>query len=139
MARRSLTAMLLSALTLAGAVAASAQLAPSNEIHLLTRCTEDFDRCQASIQAGAKLAPDIMRAFLAWCPDHMQVCEDRIIMIDSRNAFSARRRCLIATREPAQIPAAAQRILAWLAEHPETADKETDDSVTAAVAALWPC
>jgi len=42
-------------------------------------------------------------------------------------------------REPAQLPETAKRILAWLEQHSELAEQKTDDSVTAAVAALWPC
>jgi hypothetical protein len=137
--RTLLTVSLASALTLASAVVAAAQPAASNEIHLLTRCTEDLDRCEDSIAAAAKLAPNATRAFLAYCADHFLACEDRIIMVDRRNIFSARRRCVIGVRGTAELPETVKSILAWLAQHPETADGKTDDSVTAAVAALWPC
>ena len=144
--RSLLTAMLLSVLTLAGATATLAQgAANNNAIRFLSRCTplvdrlEEFNRCEDVLQAAAKLAPEVTRAFLAWCADHAQACEDRIVMIDRANLFRAKRTCMIRVRDGAQLPATAQSILAWLAQHPETADKETDESVTAAVTALWPC
>ena len=140
-----LTATLGSALGLAGATAALAQPAADNELHVLSRCAasvdriDEFNRCEDSLQAAAKLAPDVTRAFLVWCADHAQACEDRIAMVDRHNLVKAKRTCAIGVRESAQLPATARSILAWLAQHPETADRATDESVTAAVAALWPC
>jgi len=143
--RSLLTAALVSVLTLAGATAALAQAAANNEIRFLSRCAplvdrlEEFNRCEDSLVAAAKLAPGLTRAFLAWCVDHAQACEDCIVMVDRENLLKAKWTCVIRARESAQLPATAKSILAWLAQHPETADRETDESVTAAVTALWPC
>jgi Ssp1 endopeptidase immunity protein Rap1a len=133
--------LLIAAVAISMIMGAWAQSAPgnSNEIRLLTRCTDDFDRCQKSIVDAAKTAPDVTRDFVAFCADHVAACEDRIIVVDSHNAFSARRRCLIGRRGTAELPETVKTIVAWLAQHPETADRQTDDGVTAAVAALWPC
>ncbi len=137
--RSLLMATLVSAAALAGVAAVSAQPAGDREVHALTRCTKDFARCEESISAAAQLVPDSTRGFLAYCAEHFQACEDRIIMIDRRNSLSATRRCLVGVREPARLPETAKRILAWLGQRPELAEQKTDDSVTAAVAALWPC
>jgi hypothetical protein len=132
--------LLIAALAMSTIAGAWAQSAPDpNEIHLLTRCTDDFERCQTSIFAAAATAPEVTRDFLAFCADHVAACEDRIIVVDGYNAFSASRRCLVGRRATAELPATVKTILAWLAQHPETADRQTDDGVTAAVAALWPC
>jgi hypothetical protein len=140
MSRRSLvSAALASVLAVSCVFGASAQPAPDNEIHILSRCTADFDRCEGAVAAAAKTAPDVTRAFLAFCADHFAACEDRIIMVDRYNVFSARRRCIIGVRGTAELPQTVKTILAWLAQHPEVADRKTDDGVTAAVTALWPC
>jgi len=143
--RSLLTATLVSTLGLAGAMAALAQPAGNNEIRFLSRCAayvdriDNLNRCEESLLAAAKLAPDVTRAFLAWCADHAQACEDRIVMVDRRNLVKAKWTCVIGARDSSQLSATAKSILAWLAQHPEIADGETDESVTAAVAALWPC
>ena len=97
MLTRSLLMAALAISTTTGAWAQSA--ADNNEIHLLTRCTDDFERCQNSIFAAAKTAPDVTRDFVAFCADHFAACEDRIIVVDSHNAFSGRRRCLFGCRK----------------------------------------
>lgn len=143
--RSLLTVTLVAALTLANATAALPQPAANNEIRFLSRCaalvdrTEDFNRCKDTLAAAAKLAPDVTRAFLAWCADHVQACEDRIVMVDRLNLVKAKRTCEIGARESSQLPETVRSILAWLAQHPETADNQTDDGVTAAITALWPC
>jgi hypothetical protein len=132
--------LLIAALAISTTTGAWAQSGPDNrEIHLLTRCTDDFERCHKSIFDAAATAPVVTRDFVAFCADHFAACEDRIIVVDSYNAFSARRRCLIGRRGTAELPETVKTIVAWLAQHPETADRQTDDGVTAAVAALWPC
>jgi Rap1a immunity proteins len=133
------SAALASAVSVLTVFGASAQPAPGNEIHILSRCTGDYDRCENSIAAAAKTAPDVTRAFLAFCAGHFAACEDRIIMVDRQNVVSARRRCIIGVRGTAELPETVKTILAWLAQHPAVAERKTDDGVTAAVAALWPC
>src|SRR5689334_19151441 len=114
--RSLLTATLVSLLTLAGATAALAQAAADNEIRFLSRCAplvdslEAFNRCEDSLQAAAKLAPDVTRAFLAWCADHAQACEDRIVMVDRANLFRAKRTCVIRVRGSGELPETARSI-----------------------------
>jgi hypothetical protein len=130
--------LLVAGLEILTIMGAWAQSAPGNGIHLLTRCTGDFDRCENSIFAAARTAPDVTRDFLAFCADHVAACEDRVIVVDGQNAVSGSRRCLVGPRGTAELPETVKTILAWLAQHPETAESRTDNDVTAAVAALWP-
>jgi len=139
-------AMLVFALTLASLPAAWSQRAANNNaIPSLSRCAplvdriDEFNRCEDSLAAAAKLAPEIARAFLAWCTDHAQACEDRIVIINRRNHVKATWTCWIAVRDNAKLPEVARSILDWLAQHPEATGNATDDAVTAAITALWPC
>jgi hypothetical protein len=137
--RGTIVLAMVSAIALWPATGWSTEPPQNDSARLLTRCTGNFATCEAAIAAAAKSAPDVTADFLAYCAGHFDACEDRIIMIDRDNTFSATWHCVIRVRGNPALAEAVKSILAWLAQHPETKAMRTKDGVTQAIAALWPC
>jgi hypothetical protein len=97
--------------------------------------------CLPSVVLAAE--PDMTEAFLTYCDDHFDACKDRIIGVDNINLINSiggeHPTCFINARDKPALIDAAKAVLVWLGQHPETKTLKTDDSITKAIAALWPC
>ena len=96
----------------------------------------------STASARTDLVPPMTDDFLAYCKTDTDSCDQFIGMVHNINLMQRTVTYCYpqsATESEAGRKAFYRSVILWMAEHAETHDQPTDDSVRAALAALYPC